>query len=431
MQNYSGVNEYTADLNKSGSNWEERIKREFMDAKSSGEGGSVDWDQWWGKAQAGLPVSLASLEDSFTGLSSVLQTLQKSISDGSATSTEAERYLDEYNQATGKTTEYTKKQTSQTKDMMNATDAFTDAQTLYNKYMDDGKLSASEATTVNAALTQGLDLMGSAGADTKDKIAGLPPALKELASSIMDFFNQIKASVTQAQQDSMYDDGWRTATNSGYESMINPKTGKPVQRSYLDIDVILGLKEGPAKVDSLTESNKALQNSMYANVGTAGLLSSAYQAAGTAAIEMMNNVVNAAADKISQANAVINNLSYSNSGNSISASNYMPGMTSYQQGDGRQMFSGFRPGWRNPSPCGWGSAFESGGKVSETGTALVHEGEYILSRNEVERMGKGGANIQLNVNMNNSRFGNAEIAKDLPKLFARAARRAYFARGSI
>jgi TP901 family phage tail tape measure protein len=318
--------------------------------------------------------------------------------------------------------------TKQSSEMENSVRLASAAQSLYTKYMDDGILTTDEASKIQSTLTESTKSLGDAGIKTVGDISKLPPALQDIATALITFISNLKSSAVDALNSSLASDGWKTATSSSYESMIDPKTGKPVQRSYLDIDVILGLKEGSAKVDSLTEANTRLQDSIYSNVGTTNLLSSAYQAAGNAAVETMNKVVNVAADKIAQANSAINSLSYSNSGNSISASNYMPGMT---YSGNRQMFEGFRPGWRNPSPCGWGSAFESGGKVTETGPALVHEGEYILSRNEVERMGKGGANIQLNVNMNNSRFGNAEIAKDLPKLFARAARRAYFARGSI
>lgn len=405
---------YESYLKEFGMTLEDKAKQFFTDAKSKGFGGNIDYSDWLPKAMKAFDKTGTEAKTSSSVISALGDEIRK------------------YNQTAGQ-------QTKQSTEMENATRLVSAAQNLYTQYMDDGKLTATEASKVQELLSESEKALGDAGIKTAGDISKLPPALQEIATSIVNFISTLKSSAVESLNTSLSSDGWKTAINSSYPTMIDPKTGKPVQRSYLDIDVILGLKDGSAKVDSLTEANKALQNSMYANVGTAGLLSSAYQAAGNAAIETMNKVVNAAADKIAQANAVINNLSYSNSGNSISASNYMPGMT---YSGNRQMFIGYNNGYRNSSPCAsdwllqqeqrwYNNQFASGGPVSETGPALVHEGEYILSRSEVERMGKGGANIQLNVNMNNSRFGNAEIAKDLPKLFAKATKRAFIARGSI
>jgi TP901 family phage tail tape measure protein len=69
-------------------------------------------------------------------------------------------------------------------------------------------------------------------------------------------------------------------------------------------------------------------------------------------------------------------------------------------------------------------AFASGGPVSQTGPAMLHQGEYVLRRDEVNKLTSGAPNVNLNINMSNSRFGSSEIQKDLPKRIARETRRA-------
>ena len=78
-------------------------------------------------------------------------------------------------------------------------------------------------------------------------------------------------------------------------------------------------------------------------------------------------------------------------------------------------------------PCSFytnGQIFASGGPVTQNGPAYLHQGEYVLRRDEVNRQTSGSPNVNLNINMSNSRFGNSEMQKDLPKRIARETRRA-------
>lgn len=78
-------------------------------------------------------------------------------------------------------------------------------------------------------------------------------------------------------------------------------------------------------------------------------------------------------------------------------------------------------------PCSFytkGQIFASGGPVTQNGPAYLHQGEYVLRRDEVNKLTAGGTNVNLNINMSNSKFGNSELQRDLPKRIARETRRA-------
>jgi hypothetical protein len=61
---------------------------------------------------------------------------------------------------------------------------------------------------------------------------------------------------------------------------------------------------------------------------------------------------------------------------------------------------------------------------------MVHQGEMILSRNDVRNLNKQqGREIKLTVDMRNSRFGNADLATDLPRKIAQATKRVLTAGG--
>lgn len=407
------IDAYESYLKEFGMTLEDKGKQIFEAAKSKGFGGGVDWDDWWSEAQAGLPISIASLQNSFKGLESVFQTLEKTISDGSASSSEAERYLDEYNKSTGKTTEYTQKQTSQTKDLMNAYSSISNAQDLYNKYMDDGKLSAEEATTVQAALAQGIDLMGTAGADTADKIANMPSALKDLASAVSDFLNNIKSSVNSALQDTLSAEGWKLDRTDKYETIGDS--------SKTDLGKYFGLDSAGNTIDQFSQSTRDLTG-IYdkANESTT-MLNSTIELT-PSAIDILTESTSAMAStfvaKAQELNAAV-----------VAANSRA--QRSYDESNRAWNPFGSTPsGWRDPSPCGWGVAFETGGRVASTGMAMVHSNEWILNRNDVRNLNKQqGREIKLTVDMRNSRFGNADLAKDLPNKIARAMTRVKIAGG--
>lgn len=400
-------------LSEFGMDLEDKGKQIFEAAKSKGFGGGVDWDDWWSEARAGLPISIASLQNSFKGLESVFQTLEKTISDGSASSSEAERYLDEYNKSTGKTTEYTQKQTSQTKDLMNAYSSISTAQDLYNKYMDDGKLSADEATTVHAALAQGIDLMGTAGADTADKIATMPSALKDLASAVSDFLNNIKSSVNSALQDTLSAEGWKLDRTDKYETIGDS--------SKTDLGKYFGLDSAGNTIDQFSQSTRDLTG-IYdkANESTTMLNST---------IELTPSAIDILTESTStMASTFVAKAQELNA--AVVAANSRARRSYDESNRAWNPFGNTPYGWRDPSPCGWGVAFETGGRVASTGMAMVHSNEWILNRNDVRNLNKQqGREIKLTVDMRNSRFGNADLAKDLPNKIARAMTRAKIAGG--
>ena len=74
----------------------------------------------------------------------------------------------------------------------------------------------------------------------------------------------------------------------------------------------------------------------------------------------------------------------------------------------------------------FGQQFATGGEVKQTGPALVHQGEYVLNRNDVNDIKRSvqqpQGNQYLNIDLRGSTI-DQNSAKDLPKMIARATRR--------
>ena len=217
---------------------------------------------------------------------------------------------------------------------MNSLGMLGTAQNMYNTYMQDGVLDATESAHVQEALAAATKMMGDAGIDANTNLAGLPGALQALASAAQTAMSQIQAAISNAN--TVVQNAQTTAANIFKFSQpyaINASKSSPPQYSPYT---------GPTVFNPSSESVIAAQN-----ISKYGVC---------------------------------------------------------RNGD-------------------WLRQYASGGPVTENGPAYLHQGEYVLRRDEVNRP-TSGANVTLNVNMSNSKFGNAEMAKTLPKWIARETRRA-------
>ena len=85
---------------------------------------------------------------------------------------------------------------------------------MYNNYMSDGVLDATEASSVQQALANATKLMGDAGIDANTNLSGLPGALQALASAAQAAMSQIQAAISQAQSAaSAAASGWKIQTS--------------------------------------------------------------------------------------------------------------------------------------------------------------------------------------------------------------------------
>lgn len=134
-----------------------------------------------------------------TGLSDVLSNVDQALSDHRASILESEDYLSKYNQAAGENTKYTQDQERQTYSLMNSLGMLGTAQDMYNNYMSDGVLDATEAASVQQALAAATKMMGDAGITAEGGISGLPGALQALAGAAQSAMAAIQAAISQAQ----------------------------------------------------------------------------------------------------------------------------------------------------------------------------------------------------------------------------------------
>ena len=69
---------------------------------------------------------------------------------------------------------------------------------MYNQYMSDGVLDATESAHVQQALAAATKMMGDAGITAEGGISGLPGALQALASAAQAAMSQIQAAIAMA-----------------------------------------------------------------------------------------------------------------------------------------------------------------------------------------------------------------------------------------
>ena len=149
-----------------------------------------------------------------SGLTDVLSNVDQALSDHRASILESEDYLSKYNQAAGENTKYTQDQERQTYSLMNSLGMLGTAQDMYNNYMSDGILDATEASHVQQALASATKMMGDAGITAEGGISGLPGALQALASAAQAAMSQIQAAISQAQSAaSAAASGWKMQTS--------------------------------------------------------------------------------------------------------------------------------------------------------------------------------------------------------------------------
>ena len=134
-----------------------------------------------------------------TGLSNVLSNVDQALSNHRASVLESEDYLSKYNQAAGENTKYTQDQERQTYSLMNSLGMLGTAQDMYNNYMSEGILDATESAHVQEALAAATKMMGDAGVTAQGGIDRLPGALQALASAAQAAMSQIQAAISQAQ----------------------------------------------------------------------------------------------------------------------------------------------------------------------------------------------------------------------------------------
>jgi hypothetical protein len=71
--------------------------------------------------------------------------------------------------------------------------------------------------------------------------------------------------------------------------------------------------------------------------------------------------------------------------------------------------------------------YASGGEVKQTGPALVHQGEYVLNRNDVNQLMRNqqtpSINQPLYFDMRGAKI-DKDTSKDLPRIIARTSRQA-------
>jgi len=210
---------------------EQRLKQMFLEGKAEGLGGSMDWEEWLPKAMKAfgttgnevkstvpeintLNTSLEKTGINGDKLSNVLNNLNTSLSDHYISLQESKDYLAEYNKAAEDNTKYTQEQVKQTKDLMSAIGMLGTAQNMYNQYMSDGRLDATESASVQQALAESTRLIGEAGITATSDISGLPGALQALASAAQAAMSQIQAAISQAQSAaSAAASGWKMQTS--------------------------------------------------------------------------------------------------------------------------------------------------------------------------------------------------------------------------
>ena len=125
--------------------------------------------------------------------------MDQALSDHHANILESKDYLTKYNDAAGENVKYTQQQERQTNSLMNSLGMLGTAQDMYNNYMSDGILDATESAHVQEALAAATKLMGDAGITAEGGISGLPGALQALASAAQAAMSQIQAAMSQAQ----------------------------------------------------------------------------------------------------------------------------------------------------------------------------------------------------------------------------------------
>lgn len=222
---------YESYLKEFGMTLEDKAKQVFTDAKSKGFGGNIDYSDWLPKAmkafdQTGTEAKtttpqINTLNSAFekigltgTGLSDVLSNVDQALSDHRASILESEDYLSKYNQAAGENVKYTQDQERQTYSLMNSLGMLGTAQDMYNNYMSDGVLDATEAASVQQALAAATKMMGDAGITAEGGISGLPGALQALAGAAQAAMSQIQAAISQAQSAaSAAASGWKMQTS--------------------------------------------------------------------------------------------------------------------------------------------------------------------------------------------------------------------------
>ena len=118
-----------------------------------------------------------------SGLTDVLSNVNNALSDHHANILESQDYLTKYNDAAGENVKYTQDQERQTYSLMNSLGMLGTAQDMYNNYMSEGVLDATEAASVQQALAAAAKMMRDAGVTAQGGIDGLPGALQALASA--------------------------------------------------------------------------------------------------------------------------------------------------------------------------------------------------------------------------------------------------------
>ena len=256
-----------------------------------------------------LNSSLEKIGATGSDLTDVLSNVNKALSDHHANIQESQDYLKQYNDAAGENVKYTKSQEGQTKDLMNSLGMLGTAQNMYNQYMSDGVLDATESAHVQEALAAATKMMGDAGINATTNLSGLPGSLQALAEAAQSAMNQIQAALSNAN----------ATVQNAQTAVANIFTfSKPYAMPASQLSI-----QHPVTVDNLYDG-----------------------------CSFKNRI------------------------------------------------------------------FASGGPVTQNGPAYLHQGEYVLRRDEVNRLTSGGMTINLSINMSNSKFGNAEMAKTLPKRIA-------------
>lgn len=213
LDNFGSKSEYEAFLKEGGSSLENKARQVF---RENNQGGSWNQDDWVNTVVKGFRETgteaktttpqINTLNSAFekigltgSGLTNVLSNVNNALSDHHANILESKDYLTKYNDAAGENVKYTKDQERQTKDLMNSLSMLGTAQNMYNTYMSDGVLDATESAHVQEALAAATKLMGDAGITAEGGISGLPGALQALASAAQAAMSQIQAAMSQAQ----------------------------------------------------------------------------------------------------------------------------------------------------------------------------------------------------------------------------------------
>lgn len=271
--------------------------------RSDNTGGSWNEEDWVRKATQGI----IKVDDIFQklGISGMdaagdFTVLNLALSDTRASISETKDYLSDYNRTNKEQIKYTDDQEKQTRDLMNSLGLMSRAQDMYNNYMSDGVLDATESAHIQGALSEAMKLMGDAGINANSNLSGLPGALQALASAAQQAMSQINAAV-------------------------------------------------------------AMANAQISNV----------RKVGDWTLQTMTGL----------------------------------------------------PTIAPSTPTNF--KFASGGPVTQNGPAYLHQGEYVLRRDEVRNGQAASAPVVHNhINMQGSKFGQADMSKDIPKIVARATRRA-------